>query len=36
MATIKINGITLLPQPARDTWEVVTGAKLNSTDAGGL
>lgn len=33
MATIKINGTALQPQPAHDVWEEnVPGGKLNGTD----
>lgn len=33
MATIKINGVELQPQPARDTWEApAVGQKLNGTE----
>lgn len=33
MATIKINAVTLLPQPAAARWEEhIAGSKLNGTD----
>lgn len=33
MATIKINGVTLVPQPAAAKWEEnISGSKLNGTD----
>jgi hypothetical protein len=33
MATIKINGVTLAPQPARAVWQSdITEQKLNGTD----